>query len=72
MMLLQILLILITAGCRTTKVENLVQDLPPKPSRQKIEPETPVKDILIYYESLVQSWELWAYTVEKMYYADSN
>lgn len=65
-MLLLILLTLITTGCRTTKVETLKKELPPKPQRQKIENGTPIKDILIYYEALVQEWELWGLTIEEM------
>lgn len=61
-----ILLLLITLGCRTTKVEESVT-LPPKPQRQELkEPESiqDIANILNYYEHLVQEWETWGDSVE--------
>ena len=72
---LLILLIIITLGCSTTT--GLVEPnyiLPAKPTRTKLEPAPVgkidpelhrwVADTLIYYEGLIQKWELWGYTVE--------
>ena len=63
-----ILLPLITTGCKTTKVENEIE-LPPKPQRQELKsPESlgDLADLLNYYEHLVQEWENWADSAEKM------
>ena len=70
-------LILITFGCRSTHelvLPNYV--LPPKPQREEIEPVPDNEDLVtwkkwfsgvfIYYEELVQKWELWGYTVESI------
>jgi hypothetical protein len=43
--------------------------LPEKPCREKLETPQTLQDyaeILIYYDCLVQKWELWAETVEKI------
>lgn len=65
-MLFPVLLIPIMTGCVTTshKIE-----LPPKPERKEIEAPQNLKDcvqIINYYEHLVQEWELWGDTVEKL------
>ena len=51
-------------GCRSSKIV-----LPPKPQRiEQKAPET-VRDyaeLVLYYETLVEEWELWADTVSSM------
>ena len=62
-----ILFLLITLGCKTTKVEERDITLPPKPHRQELkEPESiqDIANILNYYEHLVQEWENWGDSVE--------
>lgn len=54
-------------GCKSTPQTEIV--LPEKPSREKIETPETLQDyaqIIIYYDSLVQKWELWAETVENI------
>lgn len=61
-------LILITTGCRTTKVEREIV-LPPKPQRQELKAPKDLKDLadlLNYYEHLVEDWENWGNTVSKL------
>ena len=63
-----ILLPLIIQGCKTTKIENEIE-LPPKPERgEQKEPETlsDLADLLNYYEHLVQEWENWGDSAEKL------
>ena len=63
-----ILLPLITAGCKTTKIEKEII-LPPKPQRQKLKNPTTWQEagvIIDYYEHLVQDWENWGNTVTNM------
>lgn len=41
---------------------------PPKPERQEMKAPETIRDyaeLILYYETLVQEWELWAETVEK-------
>ena len=62
-----LLLLLITAGCVTTKKTDLV--LPPKPQREIMPEIKTTKDfanVINYYEHLVQEWEKWGDDVEKM------
>lgn len=43
--------------------------LPPKPSRERQEVPKSGKDyaaLILYYDTLVQEWELWGDTVEKI------
>lgn len=68
---LLIALLLITTlnikGCKSTPQTEIV--LPEKPCREKLETPQTLQDyaeILIYYDCLVQKWELWAETVEKI------
>ena len=66
LILLPILLMLTTTGCRTTKVEYIIV-LPPRPEREEIKAPTTVKEcaeIINYYEHLVQLWEAWGDTVD--------
>lgn len=60
-----LLLLPVITSCVTTQKSDIA--LPVKPQRQELkEPET-LKDyakIIVYYDSLVQEWELWAKTVE--------
>ena len=61
-----ILFLLITLGCKTTKVEESVT-LPQKPHRQELKEPESIQDIanlLNYYEHLVQEWENWGDSVE--------
>lgn len=65
--LLTILLLSITASCRTTKIEDSEIILPPKPQREERPTPTNLEEVgelLAYYESLVQSWENWGERVE--------
>lgn len=62
-----ILFLIITAGCKTTKVEYVII-LPPKPAREEIKNPTSVAEcaeVINYYNSLVKQWEAWGETVEK-------
>ncbi len=62
-----LLLILITSGCKTTQIESVF--LPPKPEREILPAVVTVEDYaetIIYYETLVQKWEAWGDTVEKI------
>ena len=62
-----ILLLAITSACRTVPVTPPA--LPPKPNREKQDVPKSVKDyaaLLLYYDTLVQQWELWGDTVEKI------
>ena len=55
------------SGCRTTKKQESKIVLPPMPQRQEITPPESVKDyayIILYYDTLVQEWEVWGETVE--------
>ena len=68
MILLTILFPLITLGCKTTKIEESVT-LPPKPQRRELKEPESIQDIanaLNYYEHLVQEWETWGDSVEKI------
>ena len=75
MKLLITLLVIITLGCRSTPelvLPNYI--LPPKPQREEIRPVPDNDDLVIwkkwfsgvfvYYEELVQKWELWGESVE--------
>ncbi|MBR3197094.1 MAG: hypothetical protein IKF66_01185 [Methanobrevibacter sp.] len=49
--------------------------LPPKPQRSEIKTPAELKDyalIIIYYENLVEQWELWGETAEKIIYAEKR
>lgn len=62
-----ILLPLIIAGCKTTKVEKEIV-LPPKPQRtehKEVHSLAEAADAIKYYEYLLQEWENWGNTVEK-------
>jgi len=62
---LLLLLLPIITSCVTTQKSEIV--LPVKPQRQEIKDPETIKDyakIIVYYDSLVQEWELWAKTVE--------
>ena len=63
-----ILLPLTIQGCRTNKDLQKIE-LPPKPER--VEQKAPeslsdLAELLNYYEHLVQDWENWGETVEKL------
>lgn len=65
-----ILLPLITAGCKTTKIEKEII-LPPKPQRMEHKPVTNIKEaaeVIKYYEYLLQEWENYGDIVEKTVY----
>ena len=59
---------LIISGCKTTQeIEKI--ELPPKPTREKIETPKDLKgiaDVLNYYEHKLQEWESWGDSVEKL------
>lgn len=62
-------------ACRTTKQEDSKIVLPPKPQRQELPPVESVKDMantIVYYEALVQQWELWGDTVEGLVYGEQR
>ena len=64
-----LLLILIITGCRTCPKNETKIVLPPKPERDELQPPKTLKDyamIIVYYEYLVQDWELWGKTVEAL------
>lgn len=63
--LLTLLSIVIISGCKTTEIVIL----PPKPQRENLPPVETVQDyadVIIYYETLVQKWEAWGDSVEKI------
>ena len=54
-------------SCKSTKQIEKQVVLPPKPERRELPPVESVKDLaqtIVYYEALVQEWELWGQTVE--------
>jgi hypothetical protein len=60
-----LLSIAIISGCKTTEIIIL----PPKPQRENLPPVETVQDyadVIIYYETLVQKWEAWGDSVEKI------
>ena len=62
-----ILLILIIANCQTTEKrsnDNLV--LPAKPERQELSVDISCIELIVYYEYLLQEWELWGDTIENI------
>lgn len=69
MPILFLLLSLLTIqSCTSTKTEPEIV-LPPKPQRQEQKAPEELKDyalLLVYYEYLVEEWEVWADTVTKM------
>lgn len=61
-----ILFLIITTGCKTTKVEKEII-LPPKPQREVMEaPRTIAEcaEVINYYNTLVKLWENWGERVE--------
>lgn len=65
LILLTLLSTVIISGCKTTEVVIL----PPKPQREILPPVETVQDyadVIVYYETLVQEWELWGDSVEKI------
>ena len=55
-------------GCVTTPKENKIA-LPPKPEREEIAVPDNIKGyalLINYYEHLLEQWELWGETVDKM------
>ena len=66
LILLPILLLIITTGCKTTKVEKKIT-LPPKPAREEIEAPTTISEcaeVINYYNTLVKLWENWGERVD--------
>lgn len=65
-----ILLIIIIVGCQTIEYVTPDYVLPPEPKREMIDKNLSLPDdypyLIIYYESLVQAWELWAKDVKKI------
>lgn len=67
------LLMLTILSCKSTKQSEPEIILPPKPVRRELAPVESVKDLaltIVYYESLVQEWELWGETVEDIVYGE--
>lgn len=56
------------SACQTAQnIKTSPLILPPTPQRQYIEPPANTKDYaycILYYEQLVQEWELWAASVQ--------
>ena len=66
-----LLLTIITVSCKSTPKEEIV--LPPKPQRQELETPTELKDyalIIVYYDCLVEEWEVWGETVTNIIEAE--
>ena len=64
--LLPILLLITTTGCKTTKVEKEII-LPPKPQRDELEaPRTSADcaEVINYYNTLIKLWENWGERAE--------
>lgn len=58
---------LTTAGCAT--LPRAETALPPMPERSEIKAPETAKDwaeLLVYYEFLVQEWELWGRTAQEL------
>lgn len=54
-------------GCKTPPKNEIV--LPPLPQRQVVEIPATIKDyaaLVLYYDTLVQEWELWADAVQNI------
>lgn len=71
--LLILLSVLTITGCASKPEKEIT--LPPKPERSEIKQPETLRDyaqIIIYYEYLVQEWELWGTTVEDMVYGESD
>lgn len=55
------------AGCKSQPIAQTKLVLPPTPQRQYIETPVTTRDYaycILYYEQLVQEWELWGAAVE--------
>lgn len=62
-------MLLITTGCASKPVKEK-EKLPPKPERIELAEPEDLKDIayiLNYYETLVEEWEAWGETAERLY-----
>jgi len=69
------LLMLTILSCKSTKQTEKEIVLPPKPVRRELKPVENTKDLaltLVYYEALVQEWELWGETVEDIVYGEQR
>jgi hypothetical protein len=56
-------------GCATKPKPNVEIVIPPQPQRKEmpqVQTMTDVAKVLNYYEHLVQEWEAWGATVEKI------
>ena len=63
------------SACRTCPKNETKITLPPKPERSEIKKPETLKDyamIIVYYEYLVQDWELWGKTVEDLVNGESD
>jgi len=73
-----ILLLLIISACQTEKIIQIEYTLPPEPERQEIvidENLTTLKkylSIIVYYDFLVQEWEAWGESVNKLLTENEN
>lgn len=64
----------IIQSCTSTKQKKEIV-LPPKPQRQKLKAPEELKDyalIIVYYDNLVEQWELWGETVENLIEAENG
>ena len=69
------MLILTISACKTCPKTETKITLPPKPERSEIKKPETLKDyamIIVYYEYLVQDWELWGQTVDKLVNGENN
>jgi len=65
--------VLTITGCASKPKKEIT--LPPKPERSEIkQPETlrEYAAIIVYYEYLVQEWELWGRTAEELVYGSAD
>lgn len=66
-MILSTLLSVLIISCATTTKAEII--LPPKPQRKMQNNATSVKEmaeLVVYYDSLIQEWELWGNDVESI------
>lgn len=64
---------LIIAGCASKPKKEIT--LPPQPERHELKAPDTIRDYaltIIYYEYLVQEWEVWGKTVEGLVYGESD
>lgn len=60
-------------GCASKPAKAII--LPPKPERAELKKPETLRDcaaVIVYYEHLVQEWELWGRTAEGLVYGRSD